>query len=67
MKTYILTKPRFNHDAGTTVYAAQVHDYGLARDDSLHCGILHLSVTTQPDGGYPVFTVPVAHLKEVPA
>lgn len=64
MKTYVLKQDRFEHKAGTTVYAAQVHDYGLARDDTNVSGEDHLSVTLKPDGGYPVFTVPVAHLKD---
>lgn len=44
--------------AGTVVYACAKHDYGLARDDTRMTGIVHISVTLDPDGDYPFFTVP---------
>lgn len=49
--------------AGATVYDCARHDYGLARDDSRHFGIDHMSVTLDPNGDYPFFTVPVRDLK----
>jgi hypothetical protein len=50
---------------GDTVYEAQMHDYGLARDDTRHRGFEHVSVTFEEDGGYPFFTIPLRDLKEV--
>lgn len=52
------------HDKGDIVYEAVVHDYGLARDDSMVTGILHVSVTLEENGGYPTFTVPAHYLEE---
>lgn len=51
--------------AGTVVYSPRAHDYGLASDDTRMRGIQHVSVTLQPDGGYPVFTIPEAHLERM--
>lgn len=45
--------------AGDTVYDCKGHDYGLARDDTESTGVKHISVTLDPNGGYPFFTVPV--------
>ncbi len=59
---YTLKYGRFGHKAGTTVYLQMYHDYGLASDDTHATGIKHISVTLNADGGYPGFTVPVAHL-----
>lgn len=55
---YRLLADRFEHPAGTLVYMARVHDYGLASDDAQIFGIEHVSVTLDPAGGYPTFTVP---------
>lgn len=52
--------------AGTTVYECSVHDYGLARDDANLTGIEHKSVTLDPNGGWPTFSVPVRILREIP-
>jgi hypothetical protein len=46
--------------AGTTVYRPKGHDYGLSDDDTRMTGVIHISVTLDPDGGYPLFTVPRA-------
>lgn len=48
---------RFGHAAGTRVYRATKYDYGLANDDSRFTGIPHISVTLDPTGDYPTFTV----------
>ncbi len=48
---------------GTIVYKCAYHDYGLARDDTNHTGIEHISVTLKPDGDYPSFTIPHHYLK----
>jgi len=59
---YILTKSRFNYKKGTVVYDYNGHDYGLARDDTYASGVDHISVTEDPKGSTPFFTVPVAIL-----
>jgi hypothetical protein len=48
---------RFEHPAGTVCYECQKHDYGCARDDTLATGEYHVSVTTDPTGDYPFFTI----------
>lgn len=50
---------------GTIVYKLTKHDYGLARDDTDHTGIHHISVTLKPDGDYPSFTIPRDFLEEI--
>lgn len=50
---------------GTVVYDFMFHDYGLASDDSRYTGIEHVSVTMDPEGGYPSFTIPKHKLKEI--
>jgi hypothetical protein len=60
---YKLKKKRFNHKAGTIVYDAEGHDYGLARDDTYDTGIKHISVTLKKDGSNPFFTVPLEDLE----
>ena len=64
---YRLKNDRFDHKAGTVVYAQKYHDYGLASDDTRHTGIEHVSVSLKPDGGYPGFTVPKHQLEPIPA
>ena len=54
---YSLKFDRFGHKAGTVVYDPVVYDYGLASDDSRYTGIEHITVTLDPAGDYPVFTV----------
>ena len=49
--------------AGTSVYSARGYDYGLASDDTRMTGVEHTSVTLDPNGDYPVFTIPVDHLR----
>ena len=56
---YRLKYSRYGHAAGTIFYDPIVYDYGLARDETrLACGIEHLSVTLDPEGGYPLLVVP---------
>lgn len=50
-----------------TVYQCKGHDYGLASDDSRATGIEHVSVTLDPTGDYPFFTIPKTDLEEVAA
>lgn len=52
-------------EAGATVYLCQKYDYGCSSDDTRGLGIEHTSVTLDPTGDYPFFTVPVAHLAPV--
>ncbi len=53
------------HPVGTVVYSCKFYDYGCASDDTRFTGIKHTSVTLDPKGGYPFFTVPVEDLLEV--
>lgn len=48
---------------GTIVYELVKYDYGLARDDTNHTGIEHVSVTLKSDGDYPSFTIPSDYLE----
>lgn len=50
---------------GDIVYGAVKHDYGLANEDSHTTGVLHKSVTIEPNGDYPYFTVPAHLLEEI--
>jgi hypothetical protein len=60
-----LRSDRLGHAAGTIVYECGTHDYGLASDDSRYTGIEHISVTLDPEGGYPFFTVPLTGVEKV--
>lgn len=62
---YRLKFDRFGHKAGTIVYDPAVYDYGLSSDDSRYTGITHVSVTLDPAGGYPLFTVAEHDLERV--
>jgi hypothetical protein len=53
--------------AGMTVYDIKGWDYGLANDDTRAFGAPHKSVTLDPDGGYPSFTVREDLLEPLPA
>lgn len=59
---FVLLKERFGHQPGTIVYEAKNYDYGLARDDERHTGRPHASMTLEPSGDYPTFTVPADHI-----
>lgn len=56
---------RFGHKAGTQVYRVSKYDYGLANDDSRFTGIPHMSVTLDPAGDYPFFTVAEGEIEYV--
>lgn len=62
---YRLLNHRFEHAAGTIVYPATTHDYDPASDDTKLTGIQHISVTLDPDGGYPHFTVPITEVEDL--
>jgi hypothetical protein len=49
--------------AGTIVYKLRKNDFGAAKDDSKHTGIKHISVTYDPEGKYPFFTIPEQDLE----
>lgn len=56
---------RFEHPAGTVVYKTVLYDYGLANDDTRGTGIPHVTVTLDPAGGYPGFTIPKDALEPI--
>lgn len=62
---YRLTANRLGFAAGTLVYPCTVYDFGLAEWDSFNCNDEFISVSTQPDGSYPVFTVSTSELENV--
>ena len=62
---YKLLIDRFGNKAGTIVYEQLLHDYGLTNDDTHATGKEHISVTVNPDGSYPGFTVPLEQLQEI--
>ena len=64
MKSYTLANDRVEHKAGAIVYPFFGHDYGLSRDDTHATGVAHTSVTLDPKGGYPFFTVPQSGLEQ---
>lgn len=51
--------------AGAIVYRCIGWDYGCANDDTRITGIEHTSVTLDPAGAYPFFTVPKQDLEAV--
>lgn len=51
--------------AETIVYRLAKHDYGLSRDDTNMLGVECISVTLDPTGDYPFFTVPLNDLDEI--
>jgi hypothetical protein len=51
---------------GTIVYDLKGWDYGLASDDTRFTGVKHVSVTLDPEGDYPSFTIRQSDLKEIP-
>lgn len=53
------------HAAGTIVYPCKGSDYGCASDDTRHYGVEHRSMTLDPDGDYPFFTVRADTLEPV--
>lgn len=51
-------------EVGATVYRCKGWDYGCANDDTRRLGITHISVTLDPGGDYPFFTIPVEDLRD---
>ena len=52
-------------EVGEAVYRCTGYDYGCARDDTAMRGIVHISVTKDPAGDYPFFTIPLEDLEAV--
>lgn len=50
---------------GDHVYSCVKHDFGLAREDTIHFGYQFVSVTKNKDGDYPCFTIPLHDLIKV--
>jgi len=55
----------FSAKSGDIVYRCSGYDYGCANDDTRFTGIEHISVTKDPEGGYPFFTIPVESLEAI--
>jgi hypothetical protein len=53
------------HAKGTVVYPLAGTDYGNASMDSFYTQIPHLSVTLNPGGEYPFFTVAEHNLERI--
>lgn len=67
MTKYILNKDSKVNPAvkaGSIVYELRGSDYGLARDDTAMLGYECKSVTLDPEGGYPSFSVPAHDLTD---
>lgn len=50
---------------GDVVYPLRRYDYDLAHDDTRVTGIQHVSMTKDPDGNYPFFTIPWEDLESL--
>lgn len=50
-------------EPGDTVYRCKGYDYGCASDDARLLGFDHISVTKDPTGAYPFFTIPKRDLE----
>lgn len=53
-------------EVGQTVYSCKGYDYGCANDDSRRLNLRHVSVTLDPEGDYPFFTIPAEDLEPRP-
>jgi hypothetical protein len=63
----LLKDSEYGHvPAGTIVYRCTRYDYGGASDDTRLTGIEHVSMTLDPTGDYPFFTVPAPDLEPMP-
>jgi len=64
---FVLLKDRFEYKAGQLIYRARGYDYGCASDDEYATGLPHTSMTLEPSGDYPFFTVPNADFEPAKA
>lgn len=62
---YKTLKARFGNPAGTIVYDCTGCDYGCSSDDTRCTGVMHVSVTLDPTGDYPFFTIAYRDLEVV--
>jgi hypothetical protein len=53
-------------DPQGTVYELLQDDFDCAQIESLSTGVPHISVTLDPKGQYPSFTVPLSQVREIP-
>lgn len=51
------------HEIGTICYQLSKWDHGCAYTDSLESGIAHVSMTLDPSGDYPGFSIPFQNLE----
>lgn len=70
-KAYVVLKDREIRGVmcatkGSTIFECIKPDYGGASDDTQITGVEHISVTDDPDGGYPYFTISVFDIQELP-
>lgn len=66
-RAHVLLKEHHGHPAGTIIYHATGYDYGMASDDTRMTGVEHTSMTLEPSGDYPTFTVPYRDIGPAPA
>lgn len=68
-KQYIINRIERCADAAVKpverVYEFTAHDYGCSNDDTRIRGIPHITLTRNPSGGYPFFTIPLEDVTEV--
>lgn len=50
---------------GQTIYDCRGYDYGTASDDTRFTGIKHVSMSLDPTGDYPFFTIPEADIERI--
>lgn len=50
---------------GEVVYKQRGYDYGLSSDDTRATGVEHITVTRDPEGDYPGFTIAKRDLWEL--
>jgi len=61
-KTYrIMSGP----EAGIIVYRFLGYDYGCSSEDTRRLGVEHVTITKDPAGGTPFFTIPRHALEEI--
>ncbi|OOG85691.1 hypothetical protein B0E42_12875 [Pseudomonas sp. A25(2017)] len=65
MKYKMLQDSVINPDVklGSLVYDCVEEDFGCAKAESDFTGLPHISVTLDPDGGYPCFVAPLGILE----
>jgi hypothetical protein len=64
-QAYTLLRPHWSIRAGKTVFKLKGWDYGCASDDSRATGEKHISITLNPDGSPPGYSVPMHDLEEI--